>query len=43
MSQPFPEAANGYGLIYFVWTLTVVLMAAYSVQLGRRPDELGRP
>jgi hypothetical protein len=43
MSQPFPEAANGYGLIYFVWILTVVLMGAYSVQLGRRRDELGRP
>jgi hypothetical protein len=40
MNQPFPEAAHGYGLIYFVWTLTVVLMVAYSVRLGQRGGEL---
>jgi len=40
MSQPFPSATHGYGLIYFIWALTVVLMAAYSVELGRRRHEL---
>jgi hypothetical protein len=40
MSQPFPEAMHGYGLIYFIWTLTVALMVAYSVSLGQRRSEL---
>jgi hypothetical protein len=43
MNQPFPEAAHGYGLIYFVWTLTVALMVAYSLGLGGRRGELRDP
>lgn len=40
MSDPYPDASFGYGLIYWIYFITLVLNFTYAVLLTRRRHEL---